>query len=151
MPHIFSDIKFIYEVLEKIEDALIRERITIGACFNGKATDGLVTFDLYRQCDLVLGMRYHANVVPIGMNIPTIMLGTLNNQINLCRDLNIFHRCVVVNEKGFEKLLEDKIWYALQNRDKLIQENRQINERLTRENAQYMLSIKEWLMENGVI
>ena len=145
VPHILSDLKIISELMGLISDWFLRMRVTCAGCYNGEATGGLVNFDLYRKCDLVLGMRYHANVVPIGMNIPTIMLGTYEPHLSLCRDLNIMHRCVIANQPRFTVELEKKVFQILGDQENVQAENCHIREKLQRDNDLYMKKICEWL------
>lgn len=147
VPHIYSDLGIISRILEKIKDEYLRTRVTCSGYYNGLNTDGLASFDIYRNCDLILGMRYHANVVPIGMNKPTILLGTYDAHIKLYQDLDIMHRCICVNEKDFEEklLLKIKELLTTSGKSKAISEDCFINENLQKDNDAYMEKIKDWL------
>ena len=129
----------------RISDVYLRLRVTCAACYNGKATDGLANFDLYRRCDLAIGMRYHANVVPIGMDVPTIMLGSYAPHIALYEDIGISYRCVLANETGFSRKLEELTMYMLENRTEVSVENSVIFDKLKKENDCYMEAVKKWL------
>lgn len=145
VPHIFSDLKIVSAVMEKIPDRLVRKRITCSAYLNGVSTDGLLTFDLYRNCDLVIGMRYHANVVPIGLSVPTIAIFTRDDHIGLYEDLGIMQNCIPANQRGFSRKLLEKCLDAIKNREQYVSLNRSIMERLRQENDEYMRSIIRWL------
>lgn len=145
VPHIASDIRIISEVMEEIKDINLRLRVTCAGCYNGEATDGLINFDLYRKCDLVIGMRYHANVVPIGMNVPTIMLGSYAPHIALYKDIGISHRCVLANEAGFSEILEKKVLHISEDSSWVFAENMEILNKLQKENNDYMIAVKKWL------
>lgn len=145
VPHIVSDLRIISEVMGHISDWYLRLRVSCAGCYNGEATDGLMNFDLYRQSDLVLGMRYHANVVPIGMNVPTVMLGTYAPHLSLCKDLGIMHRCVPANERGFSYRLEERVFELLEDKERVRRENHRIQDELQKENDLYMKKIYDWL------
>lgn len=145
VPHIASDLKVISEVMGCISDWNLRLRVSCAGCYNGEATDGLMNFDLYRQSDLVLGMRYHANVVPIGMGIPTIMLGTYAPHLALCHDLDIDSRCVLANEKGFANKLLHTVEDVLSRKVRVKEENTHIKNKLQEENNRYMQALQKWL------
>lgn len=146
IPHIYSDLEIIYKVISKLNDVFIRTRIVCTGLYNGAATDGLKAFYVYKNCDLVLGMRYHSNVVPIGMNIPTIMLGTYEPHIKLYDDLGIPDRCLHVNlRRSFSTDLTGAIEDAIRNREKYVDENQLINEKLKNDNDIYMKKIVNWL------
>lgn len=145
VPHIMSDLKIISQVMERITDMYLRIRVTCSGCYNGEATNGLFNFDLYRNSNLVIGMRYHANVVPIGMNVPTIMMGTYPPHVSLYEDIGMMHRCVQANEKGFSVQLKHKVSDILQNKTAVCRENQVTKCRLQKENDFYMEQLAKWL------
>lgn len=149
IPHIYSDLNIISKCLAKIKDEYCRTRVTVSSCLNGELTDGLRVFSVYKQCDLVLGMRYHANIVPIGLNTPTLMLGTLDDQICLYSNLGIENRCVPVNKPQFEIGLKEKICNYLYS-DKRI-ENTGILAKINACNNVYMQKIKQWYFNQNRI
>jgi polysaccharide pyruvyl transferase WcaK-like protein len=53
-----------------------------------------VIFSAYRQCAVILGMRFHANVCGFGMGIPTIGLGSYPKLFDLYQELHFDDRCV---------------------------------------------------------
>ena len=144
-PHIPNDIEFIGEILTAIPDIYKRQRITVAALLNGLATDGMVTYDLYKNCDLVLGMRHHANVCSIGMNIPTIGIVTNESHKKDFDEIGLPHRCIFVNRDGFEKVLLEKTQEALQNPATLKEENREVLARVTESNEAYFTRLAKWL------
>lgn len=145
VPHIVSDLGIISEVMEKISDIYLRQRVSCAACYNGTLTDGLANFDLYRASDLVIGMRYHANVVPIGLGVPTILLGTYAPHIELYRDLKLSHRCVLVSQTGFSGNLLEKVKAILKDKSCVCQENEKIMDRLQGEHDLYLNKVKKWM------
>lgn len=145
VPHIVSDLGIISEVMEGISDIYLRQRVSCAACYNGTVTDGLENFDLYRSSDLVIGMRYHANVVPIGLGVPTLLLGTYVPHVKLYQDLELEHRCVLASQTGFSKNLLEKVWSILKNKSYACQENEEIMDRLQGEHDLYLAQVKKWM------
>ena len=68
MSHIYSDFKIMAEIMDKADDMYRRMRRTCAPYCSGTETDGCRTL-IYVQCDLVLGMCYRTNVVPIGIEM----------------------------------------------------------------------------------
>lgn len=104
VPHIWRDVTLIAEMLPMIPDHFLRRRITVSSL--QPSMNGLDTFlDRYGSYDLVLGMRFHANVCPIGMGVPT--RGLLNYpQVELLyRELDLADRLVDVRVPGFAREL----------------------------------------------
>jgi polysaccharide pyruvyl transferase WcaK-like protein len=105
VPHIWRDVTVIANLLPLIPDRYLRKRVTIAPLAPIKS--GLPDFlSGYAKHDLVLGMRFHANVCCIGMNVPTI--GLLNYpQVELLYDeLNLTERLVDVRKANFSTMLE---------------------------------------------
>src|SRR5699024_2094453 len=63
-PHIYSDLEAISKVINNIDDKLRRFRVTVAPYLSGKGADKFI-FGLYRQCEVILGMRFHSNVCAI--------------------------------------------------------------------------------------
>ena len=84
-PHAYQDIVTIAKITCEIKDKYIRERIAIAPLFSGKVQIEEI-FDLYRICKCVIAMRFHGNVCPIGMNIPTIGLAVTSKSMDYIRN-----------------------------------------------------------------
>lgn len=113
VPHIYSDIEAIADVVMRMDDTLRRNRISVAPYVQGEVGSDYL-MDLYRRCNLVLGMRFHANVCPIGLGTPTIGLVTYHQIRNLYEDLGLHDRFVTCDKEGFESHLSDKIDESLE-------------------------------------
>lgn len=150
VPHIFKDYELISEVCKHINDKFLRTRISCAPCLNGTQTDGLYNFDIYKNSLLTIGMRYHANVCPIGMNVPTIGICTIDPHIKLYKDIGLSRRCVEANRKGYEDKLEKLINEAICNPHKYQEENKKVMEINNHNNNEYHKIIREFLNQNGL-
>lgn len=146
--HIVKDYELIVAVLSKVKDFYVRTRITIAPCVNGNITDGDYIFDLYRKADLVIGMRYHANVCAIAVGTPTIGIVNFSKHKELYRDILLEDRIVESDEKEFTKRLVNKIDISIGNLEIMQQENKELLQKLTIENEIYFEKIKELLYKN---
>ena len=149
VPHIFDDYDLMSKIFKKIPDRLLRTRVTCTSCLNGLNTNGMTSFDIYQKCDLVVGMRYHANVVPIGMFVPTLAIFTYDKHLKLYADIGIPHRCIEANLTGFEKELLKKTIDILENPENAVSENIKIMKKLKAENNLYMDSLLSWYSSLG--
>lgn len=70
-------------------------------------------FGLYRQCSLILGMRFHANVCALGMGIETIGLNNYTQIEFLYEELGYAERCFGVRSPGFSIALRKLILETL--------------------------------------
>lgn len=143
--HIVKDFEIMVAVLNKVSDIYVRTRITIAPCVNGNITDGDYIFDLYRKADLVIGMRYHANVCAIAVGTPTIGIVNFSKHKEMYRDISMEDRIVASDEKDFTKRLVNKIDLSLSNLNKLKQENKELLQKLVTENEIYFEKVKELL------
>lgn len=112
VPHIFRDYAPISSVIEFLPDNLRRRRIAVAPYLVG-TVGGDRQFSLYQQASLVLAMRFHANVCPIGMGVPTLGLVSYPQISHLYRELNLSALAVDVTATGFSTTLFDQSQLAL--------------------------------------
>lgn len=106
MPHIWRDSALIAKLLPLIPDPYLRRRISVGRLEPGGT--GLPSFlHSYRAFDLVFGMRFHANVCPIGMGVPSRGLLSYPQVERLYEEIDMADRLVDVRNEGFGKRLVD--------------------------------------------
>ena len=75
IPHIFRDYKVIYDILDKIDDKLRRERIDVASLSQG--VDGMIdSVKYYDKCKIILANRFHSNV--IGLILKKNVFGLFN-------------------------------------------------------------------------
>lgn len=105
-PHIYSDLNAIFLVLKNMTDFNRRSRVLVAPYMQGN--DGAeYIFDLYQQCFIHMGMRFHANLVPISLNIPTIGLASYPKLFDLYKELDIQDRCIWINKKkNIQKIID---------------------------------------------
>ena len=111
-PHIFRDLDVVNRVIGKLSDRLRRTRIAQVPYGTGDAMAALV-FGLYAASDVCIGMRFHANVVPLGSLCQTIGLVSYPQISALYEELNQMDRCIDVSQQGFSKVLSDRVMGAL--------------------------------------
>jgi polysaccharide pyruvyl transferase WcaK-like protein len=144
MPHIWRDSALIAQLLPMIPDPYLRRRVAVGRLEPGGA--GLVGFlQSYRDFDLVLGMRFHANVCPIGMGVPARGLLNYPQVEHLYEELDLKDRLVDVRNAGFGKRLVDAVLFDLAD---LPTQRRVCAERVARLSEQASATLKSlnaWL------
>lgn len=105
VPHIFRDLEIIYKLIESLPDEIRRKNVSVAPYLVGNKGQDYI-FDLYSKVDLVLGMRFHANVCALGLKTPCIPLINYRQIDELYTELELDNLKVHVNKKGFsEKLL----------------------------------------------
>lgn len=74
----------------------------------------------YKDMDIVIGMRGHANICPFGLGIPIIALVSHDKNEGFMRDAGIQGLCVDLNNPYLESELIGKVKYILDNKEDVI-------------------------------
>lgn len=149
-PHIHSDLKVISDVVARLNDRLRRTRVKVAPYLTGPEGAKYV-FGLYRCCDLVLGMRFHANVCPIGMGIPTIGLCNYPQIMLLHDELGHDDGFFNVEYPGFSSQLHTLIVEVLSNEQHPIKTRMgSIKNDLIKLRSEFEPILKMWLFKNKI-
>lgn len=112
VPHIYRDIEMGYDFLHSMGFPYCRRRMTMAPYLHGDEGQSYI-FDLYKKCDLAIGMRFHLNVCCVGLGTPTIGIGTFVDILELYRELGMEDRVLNANNRtfmtDFEALLEQTL------------------------------------------
>ncbi len=147
MPHIWRDILFISQLLPMIPDPYLRRRISIGR-METTAT-GLPAFlSDYRGFDLVWGMRFHANVCPLGMGVPSRGLFNYPQVQYLYDEIGMSDRVVDVREPGFGHGLVAQSQSDFMHLPAVRESCAQLSHRLNDQADATFNAIDAWLMQN---
>lgn len=103
-PHIYSDLTPIRDVIETLPDTVRRWQVSIAPLLHGMGAEKTL-FALYRDAEIAIGPRFHANVCPIGLGTPTIGLVTTQKLVDLYEELGMPERTVSGQRPGFSKQL----------------------------------------------
>ncbi len=113
-PHIYKDLSIIADILELLPDWLRRQWVMVTPYLTGfKGQDYI--FDVYRNAQLVLGNRFHANVCSIGLARPSIGISNYPKVQAVYEELNMSARCIDINQQGFSELLLPLIGDSINN------------------------------------
>lgn len=108
IPHIPSDLEAINSLLQVMDDFLVRSRVIVAPMWQG--WDGCkVTFGLYKQCQLSISMRFHANITPMVMGVPTIGLASYPKIAALYREMGLKRQPVSAQASDFMTKLQCEI------------------------------------------
>lgn len=146
-PHIYSDLIAIYNLLEKIEDQYRRTRVVIAPCLTGEGADEYI-FGLYKECDFIMGMRFHSNVCAITENIPTIALSSYKKIIDLYNEIGLNDRVIEVNKQGFEENMNRMMEGTINSLNEIKKDYMKINKNIYNESLEFYESVKEWFNQN---
>ena len=103
--HIYSDIKAISELLEIVDDSLIRNHVTVAPCIQGDEGAKYI-FSIYKNSEWVIGTRFHANVCSVAMDKKTIGLVALDRVEYMYGSLGIEDRAVVLDGEFSDRVID---------------------------------------------
>lgn len=129
VPHIPGDFKLIEGFLNELGHYHARNHVTVAPYLHGDEAQAYL-FDLYKKCVLTVGMRFHANVCPIGLNVPTVGLVTYSQIGALYDELGLSDRALHWDDPLFEQRLEGFIQESLASPQVVIDRYRQVNLRV---------------------
>ncbi|MBI5793784.1 polysaccharide pyruvyl transferase family protein [Candidatus Uhrbacteria bacterium] len=104
VPHIPSDFKMIDAFLKELGHYHARNHVTVAPYLHGQEAQTYL-FNLYEQCVLTVGMRFHANVCPIGLQVPSVGLVTYEQIAALYDELRLTQRALHWDDPQFEMKL----------------------------------------------
>lgn len=115
VPHIYRDIEVGFQMINELDFPINRRATTAAPYLSGfKGKDYIV--DLYKKCDLTIGMRFHANICPIGLGTPSIGLETFPILGPLYKSLGIAEQNIIAyHTDDLEERLYNKIKNTLKN------------------------------------
>lgn len=144
IPHIFKDIGIIGRFISKLDVCFSRRRVTVAPYIQGNAAQEYV-FDIYRKCDIVMGMRFHANVCCIGLTVPTIGFVSHSQIEHLYQELNLSDRAIKINQEGFEKKLSLLIDSSFLNKNSIKKQYKEVRDNCLKEVTSFHKTMENWL------
>ncbi|MCB9626410.1 MAG: polysaccharide pyruvyl transferase family protein [Sandaracinaceae bacterium] len=148
-PHIYRDLRVAHDVLAALPDWHVRRRVSVAPYLHGDGGAERV-FAIYRDCALVMGNRFHANVCPIGLGVPTIGLLNYPQVGHLYRELEIDDRLVDVRDQGFAQPLSALLGDTLVHRERVVERYQEVNRVLDGQLTAFHGIVSQWLSNNGL-
>lgn len=146
VPHIFRDIKTSYDIISNINDKVRRKNVKVAPYLIGDKGHDYI-FSLYKQTDLILGMRFHSNVCSYALKKNVIGLVNYVQISNLYKDINS-NEYVEVNKEGFTEEFKDKIRNHLNERESFENLSNKVKKTLFEEARIEYMKLNNWLKTN---
>lgn len=97
VPHIYQDLDSISALRAFLPEHIIRNRVQVAPCVQGDHGSDVI-FSIYKNSQMVIGTRYHANVCPLAMGRPTIGLVALNRVKHIYDQLEVPDRALRIDQ-----------------------------------------------------
>ena len=149
-PHIHSDLKIVSDVFARLNDRLRRTRVKVAPYLMG-AEGARYVFGLYRCCDLILGMRFHANVCPLGMGIPTVGMCNYPQIKHLYHEIGMSDGYVDVAVPGFSADLQRRLVDAREGMESLKSSIGEKKDKVHTQRRAFEPVLIEWLRGNNFL
>lgn len=146
--HVPKDIQAISDFITNFNDQFLRKRIIIAPFLSGPQSDEYV-FGMYNVCDLIIGMRFHSNVVAVSQNIPTIALSSFKKINKLYEGLDLKSNVLNISEANFKNNLEDMLNTI--NLEKVTEKLTSINRKIYFKSTEYIEKVAIWLMKFNIV
>ncbi len=117
VPHIYSDLRAISKLLAVIPDRLVRNNVMVAPCLQGDPGTHFM-FNIYKQSDMVIGTRLHANICSLAMGVPAVGLTVLDRVQYLYDYIGIPEQACAVTP-GFSSTVIDTIQTTLQTKEQI--------------------------------
>ncbi|NVK33489.1 MAG: polysaccharide pyruvyl transferase family protein [Rhodobacteraceae bacterium] len=144
IPHIWRDVVFISEFIGELPDPYLRRNVGIAPLLPTR--EGLPEFlQRYASYDLVLGMRFHANVCPIGMGVPTRGLYCYPQVKLLYEELGLEDRICDLKNGDFTTNLIETAQADLQAGNEIRARYTGVTEKLSAETDAVLQDVNTWL------
>jgi len=147
VPHIPADLSIIHRAMAMLPIRISRAHSSVAPVVTGEAA-ARGKFDFYSKVDLVIGMRFHSNVCSVGLEVPTVGLGTHPQLAGLYGELGIPERCVEVADPHAGSRITKLAREALSSPGIVREEYRRIAQRLRETSRGFHARIAR-LLEHG--
>lgn len=128
LPHIHSDLAITDRFTHILPRDLVRFNTKIAGVYRGH-DGGQKQFDLYKKLDFTMGMRFHSNVCPFGLETPSIGLVSHDQLDGLYEELGC-QDYIRIQDQNFGEALKEKISYILKNNENIKLMRREKNKEL---------------------
>ena len=144
IPHIYSDLVPITDLLSALADTYRRSRIVVAPYLQGP-TGANFLFNIYRQAELSIGTRFHANVCSIGLGTPSLGLTTYPKLADTYCELGLEERYVDATRPGFAEKLHALAVESVADRNGIVQNYQRIALELNSEAETFYSKVKDLL------
>lgn len=149
VPHVYHDLDIIALVLRALPDRLRRTRVSVAEFGSGPETAEAI-LALYQQAELVLGMRFHANVGAIAAGSATLGLKTYPQIGLLYEDIGVPEQAVDVARPGFREPLVQAACQILQSVPTTRSDVAGIIKKVSGQRAQFEPALLAWMHRNNL-
>ena len=152
MPHMPKDLEAIYKMHTLLGEKMFRYHIIIAPYNNLDKLSIATLLSYYKACHCVIGMRFHASIIPIICKIPAIgfaaeSLIVPERIVALYQNLDILDFCLKVPmdmDNVYESLCQQYV-YTMENKKNYTQKANSAMDEIAKELRAYFSRIKRFI------
>ena len=143
--HTPQDINTLNAIMNLCGREAFRDNITIAPYvpFMTNLTAGFI--NTFSCCDLIVGMRFHANVLAMAMNIPVIGLAIHEQISGLYDEIGLKEHCICIGDKDWIPNLEAKIVSLMNNSNLYLKEQNFVKNNIIIQHQKFIHHLKSFL------
>jgi polysaccharide pyruvyl transferase WcaK-like protein len=142
--HIYSDLKIALDVVEKLSEKSRRERV-IFSQFGPDMASNEVLIETYFEAELTIAMRFHANLIPIGLGRPTVGINTYPQVSKLYSEIQMEENSLSLDENNRVAGLRSFIEKHFENPKLTIKKSEIAKLNVEKQRAQFREVLEKWL------
>jgi polysaccharide pyruvyl transferase WcaK-like protein len=149
VPHIYSDLEIITNLIGQMPDDFRRTRICVAPLGSGDEA-AMTTLAHYKTADLVFGMRFHSNVCSFAMNRPVLGLSSYPQIKNLYDEIDQADQLIDIKRPGFSEPAFTKAESLLNEANKQQGMKSSVLDIVTQQRQAFEPALKAWMNNNSL-
>jgi polysaccharide pyruvyl transferase WcaK-like protein len=142
--HIYSDLEIALDVVEKLSEKSRRERV-IFSQFGPDEVSNQVLTEAYFDAELTIAMRFHANLIPIGLGRPTVGINTYPQVSKMYREIQMEDNALSLDQINRVVGLRPFIEKHFKNPNSTIKKSEIAKLKIEKQRAQFRQVLENWL------
>lgn len=143
--HTPQDIEMVHMIYKRLDDAYFRYNIII-APYRPLDVEGTRQLaEYYKSCDVVVAMRFHANILGLQNEVPTVGLAGHEQISDLYEEINLQKYCIKVGEPDWKNKVLNCISEYVECSASYLKDVRCEMEKVKEQHHDYIRRLKEFL------
>lgn len=149
-PHIYSDIKIYSDLINVLPDELRRNNIIIEK-YDSTNSFNKSIFNIYPKCEVILATRFHANVISLVSNTPTIGLFTYKQIESLYAEIGMEKYLIDARRKNFSQNVLPLLTSILIDKKNVLTDLNRMHDYIKKQKSESVYNVENWLTKNKLV
>lgn len=149
VPHIYSDLRIMSDVLAELPDNLRRSRVEVAPYGSGENASQ-AAMSVYAAASVILGMRFHSCIAGLSLGVPTIGLANYPQVPKMFAEVGAPQLAIDVRTEGGVARLRDLILAIKDDPDSASAIGAKVRYQVGAERRRFEPALMEWLGRVGM-